>query len=770
MLKSSLTVSSASLLTLAMLSLSAPAVAAPEPAGAVAGAATAELPEEGGGDIVVTALRRNSTVQDTPISIAALSGETITKSGATQLQDYFRQVPNLNLTQGQIGTNRISIRGINAAGEATVGLYYDETPVTGPSGTTQDSGAVAADLNLFDVQRVEVLRGPQGTLYGASSMAGTLRVIFNKPDLEDYDYGGEVQASSTWHGSAGYFVKGMVNAPIVSGKLAVRVAGYYEQRPGYIDNIRFNQRNINDSSNWGVRGLVRFAPDEDTDILATAIYQRSTSDDQQGYYPMLGNYKTNSAVKLPFNSKMQLYNLKVDRSLTDNLKLTGTASYYQFNILRALDFTPAVAALSFSPAGCQSYFSLGTACSSAQLGAYSAYGLSRTPAVGYQPASLKAQDYEVRLSNGDDGWLHWTVGAFFEHRRDHIDSQTVSVNPSTGEVTTPLNFISYRYVETGQHQIAGFGDISIEPVTGLTISGGARYFDYSKTTSGATLIASPLSATVLSPYSEQTAKAHGWLEKINVSYKITPDVLVYATASKGFRPGGANNVPGLPARLVSYAPDSLWNYEAGVKSSWLRNKLVVNIAAFQIDWDNMQVSGRTADGLFSFLTNAGKARIRGGEADITVRPLRGLSLTGAAGYLDAHLTADQSNSSVLVTATTGRAGDPIPNTPEWTASASAEYSWPLSDQLDGLLRADFAYTGRMQSSFRTADPYFTTSGNYSSLNLRAGIEREKWGLYLFCQNVADVVGTTAVSSGLGYSNLSFTIPPRTVGINFRFGR
>jgi outer membrane receptor protein involved in Fe transport len=143
------------------------------------------------GDIVVTALHRTSTVQTTPLSIVAISGDGLAKTGATQLNDYFRQIPNLNVTSGVAGSNRISIRGVNAAGEATVGLYYDETPVTGPAGTTQDSGAVAADLNLFDVERVEVLRGPQGTLYGASSMAGTLRVIFHKPDYDKVEAGGE---------------------------------------------------------------------------------------------------------------------------------------------------------------------------------------------------------------------------------------------------------------------------------------------------------------------------------------------------------------------------------------------------------------------------------------------------------------------------------------------------------------------------------------------------------------------------------------------------
>ncbi|MET0373711.1 MAG: TonB-dependent receptor [Rhizorhabdus sp.] len=720
------------------------------------------------GDIVVTALRRNSTVQSTPLSIVALSGDTLAKRGATQLQDYFRQVPNLNLNQGQIGQSRISIRGVNAAGEATVGLYYDETPVAGPAGTTQDSGSVAADLNLFDVERVEVLRGPQGTLYGASSMAGTLRVIFNKPSYTQVEGAGEVQLSSTDGGSMGYFGKGMINAPIIDDKLAVRLVGYYEKRPGYVDNVTYGTKNINDSQNWGVRGLIGLQPDEDTTITGTIIYQKSTADDQQGWYPQVGKYKASSSVRLPFDSKFQLYNLKLDRKL-GGVNLTATGGYYRYDILRSLDFTPSVAALSRVPGACQAFYAQGTPCTSTQLASYAAFGQSRLPAIGYQPAWLRSQNYEVRLSSDRGNLLEWTVGGYYERRHDHIDSNVTTVSALDGSIPDPLQNLSYRYVETRQHQVAGFGELSLHPVENLTLTAGARYYDYRKTVAGEATLASPLTASALAPFNEETAKEHGWLEKFNVSYRITPRVMVYASASKGFRPGGANNIPVLPANLIVYKADSLWNYEAGLKSSWLDNKLVFNAAIFQIDWSDMQVSARTADGLYSFLTNAGKARVRGGEADLTLYPVPGLTLNGAVGYSDARLTQDQSNSAVLVTATTGRDGDRIPNTPAWTASASASYNWPLTDNLDGMLRADYAYTGDMRGTFRTTDPYFTRYGKYSTVNLRAGVEKEGWGLYVFCQNLTNEAGITGRSTGLGFTNLSYSIPPRTIGINARFG-
>ncbi|MET0370726.1 MAG: TonB-dependent receptor [Sphingobium sp.] len=733
--------------------------------------AASQAAGESDGEIVVTALRRSSTLQDAPLSIAAISGDGLAKMGATGLQDYFRAIPNLNLSQGQIGSSRISIRGINAAGEATVGLYFDEVPISGPSGTTQDAGNNAADLNLFDVERVEVLRGPQGTLYGSSSMAGTLRLIFNKPDASKREAAMESQISTTKGGSVGYFVKAMVNQPLIEDVLALRVSAYQEERPGYVDNVTYGTRNVNNGSSKGVRALLAFTPRPDMTLTGTAIYQQTRADDQQGWYEAVGRYQAQSQLQLPFNSKLQLYNLTYDWELP-GVTLTATGSWYRYDILRSLDFTAPVNALSQSPAACRTYFALatGTPCSSAQLATYRNAGLASLPAIGYQPAHLKAKTAELRATSTGKGPFNWAIGAFYEKRDDYIDSHVSLASPLTGATYLPLQDLSYRYVATELTQKAAFGEVSLEPFQGLTLTAGARYYDYSKTTAGEATLASPLTASAITPYGAVTAKAKGWIEKFNVSYKFSRDVMVYATASKGFRPGGANNIPSLPGGLVVYAPDSLWNYEAGLKSSLFDNMVTFNLALFQIDWKDIQTSARTADGLFSFITNAGKARIRGGEADLTVRPAQGLSVTLAAGYSDAKLSEDQINSSLQVTGSTGLNGERLPNVPKWTASATASYSWPLFGDYDGLVRADYAYTGAMTNGFGpTTNPYYEAYGNYSSVNLRTGIERKDRGIYLFVQNLTNEVGLTGAASGLGYDRLVFSIAPRTIGINTRIG-
>jgi iron complex outermembrane receptor protein len=720
-------------------------------------------------EVVVTALHRSAGVQSVPISIEAISGDTLSKTGASQLNDYFRAVPSLNVTAGQGGANQISIRGVNAAGEATVGVYYDETPVTGPSATTQNSGANAPDLNLFDVQRVEVLRGPQGTLYGASSMAGTIRIIFNKPNYNQYEFATEDQVASTTGGSIGYFTKGMANVPLLSDKLAVRVVGYYEQRPGWIDNVHFGTTNVNDSNNRGVRTLIGFKPDDVTTLTATLLYQKSSADDLQGWFPSVGTYKSNSPVQLPFDQQTQLYNLTGERKLGLGT-LTTTASWYRYDYVRAADFTPTANMYAHTASACAAYFAQKSACTASQMSAWTAHGLSLLPIIAYQPAFVRSQDYEVRLASEEHApaWLQWTIGGFYEKRFDHIVSENVSVVPATGALTDPLQLDGSRFVQTNERQAAGFGELSVEPLADLTLTAGARYYSYEKSTAGQLTLGNPIFATVANSLSSVGTTASGWLEKLNISYRLNSRDIVYAAASKGFRPGGANNIPALRANLIAYRPDSLWNYELGFKSSWFDNRLVFNTAVYDVEWSNMQTTARTADGLFSFITNAGKARSRGTEVDLTVLPMRGLSVHAGVGYSDAKLTQDQSSSAVLVTASTGRAGDLIPNVPDWTASLGAAYTWALNGNFNYLLSGDYAYTGRLQSTFRTTDPYYAAYGNFGTLSLRAGVENENMGVYLFGQNIGNTVGNTAVLSTFGLTRLSYGIAPSTYGVNVRY--
>jgi len=709
-------------------------------ADAQTGARDAEGPaDEVVEEIVVTALKRSTTLQTTPMAISAVTGDTLEKMGATGLADYFRQVPGVNLTQGQLGQSRVTIRGVAGAGEATTGLFYDETPVTGPSGTTQDPANNAADLNLFDVQRVEVLRGPQGTLYGGSAMGGALKVIYNKPDADQFGAAIEGQASTTDGGSSGSYLKAMGNIPLIQGKLAARVVAFTEDRAGWIDNVKFGTKNVNDSRSNGYRVLLGFTPTDDITVTGTVMHQASSAADLQGYYQRLGDHKTDVSVVLPFESQMDLTSLNAKWN-TELGELTAVSSYYKYAILRTIDFTSQ----------------------------YRPYVGNAFGVMGYQPAQLQSWNHELRFSSRDMGPLQWTAGVYAELRKDHIDSQTVQADPVTGKVYSPLRYVFARAVDTDMKQLSQFGELNYTPkqIEGLTLTVGARHYDYTKTTSGYGVRPNLLTGGGNAPYAEQTAKAKGWVYKFNASYKVSGDVLVYATASEGFRPGGANNVPGLNSALIVYDPDSLWNYEAGVKTTWLGGKLTANAAAYRIDWKNRQTSAITADGLYSFITNAGKARIQGVELEVAARPINGLSLTGSIGYTDAQLTQDQANANILVDGSTGLDGDALPNVPDLTAAASASYTWPLSVAgLNGLVRADYAYTGEMTSAFRPTYVYYDRFGSFSTVNLRAGVEGDGWGVYAFVSNLTNADGVMNKNSGVGYQDLLYGLPPRTIGVN-----
>lgn len=264
---------------------------------------------EGVGDIVVTALRRSTRVQDTPVAITALSEKSLQNLGATGIADIVRQVPGLNLIAGESGRTRISIRGIQTAGESTVGLYYGETPLTGPSGTSSDPSGVTPNLNLFDVERVEVLRGPQGTLYGSGSMGGTLRVIFKKPDLAEYDGAAELGGEAMEHGEWGYSLKGAVNVPIITDMLGARLVLYRQQNPGYVDDPTIGLKDLNRSVLEGARVQLGFQPVDNLQMNLMGIVQTQKFDGTSQWAPSVGEFISQLKIASPAYDKLQLYAL-----------------------------------------------------------------------------------------------------------------------------------------------------------------------------------------------------------------------------------------------------------------------------------------------------------------------------------------------------------------------------------------------------------------------------------------------------------------------------
>jgi outer membrane receptor protein involved in Fe transport len=733
--------------------------------------ATAQVEE-----VIVTALKRATTVQSTPIAISAVTSQTIEKMGAASIQDYYRTVPNLQVDGNSPTSRRITLRGVRSAGEATVGLYYDETPLTGPAGTTQDASSTTADVNLFDVERIEVLRGPQGTLYGSGSMGGTLRVIFAKPDSKSYAGAVEAQGTSQKDGAPGYSVKGMVNVPLIQDKLAARLVLYKAEQGGFIDDVYLHRKDINSQDSDGGRLLIGFTPTDKLSITGTALYQETKLHGQNSWYPALGTYNTNAKLVAPTSDTIKLYNVtgKYDLGWAN---FTGTVSYYSWNLLRNSDYSPTLSASRANATSCRNWVARGApapgapanpACTPAQMAAYTAFADSRIPSALYQPMGLTSWNYEARLSGQAlDDKVDWTAGAYYEDRSDYIESQVAKADPVSGNVIQPLDLSAWRHVGTDTKQTAFFAEVAYKPISPLTLTVGVRRFNYDKVVNGVVLISNYITQSYVGPPASVDASASGWVSKFNVSYKINPDLMVYAMAAKGFRPGGANNVPGLASALLAYQPDSLWNYETGVKSQWFDRRLTLNAAAYQIDWSNLQITATSANGAFSYLTNAGEARIRGLEVEAVARPIPGLTLNATAAFVKAELTTDQANSTILITGSTGLTGDKFPNVPEFSGSAAAEYLWPLFGDVNGMLRLDYAYVGKSASQFRPTYIYYERQGGYSNVNVRAGLEGDDWGAYVFVNNVTDEVGIMSLTSSLNNPKQALSTNPRTLGVTVR---
>lgn len=724
--------------------------------------------------VTVSALKRETKLQETPVSISAVEAQTLKDMGASSFQDYFRSVPSLQIVGDSPTQRRVTMRGIRSTGEPTVGVYYDETPLSGPAGTSQDASSTVADMDLFDVERVEVLRGPQGTLYGSGSMGGTIRMIYNKPDASAFTGAFESDIASTRDASGpSTTYKAMVNVPLAKDVLAARAVLYQSERAGYVDNLGYGRDDVNDLDSKGGRVMLRLTPNEAVTLDASAIFQKTDQGGQSEWDEDLGRYNADFQTIATTKDDLHLYNLTLNWDL-DWATLTTSASYYKWALQRTSDYTTTLSRSTTNATSCSNYINaidgapIGT-CDTTQMARYTAYAESRLPSALYQPMLLRSRNYEARLSGlALADRLAWTAGVYRENRDDTIESMVAKTDAGSGDVRQPLDLSAWRHVGTEMEQTAFYGEFTFSATDTLDLTYGLRRYDYDKKTYGQVHISNYITQSYVGDYTEVDASASGYVSKFNASYQFTPAIMGYATAAKGFRPGGANNVPGLADGLIAYQPDSLWNYELGLKTEWWDNRAQLNAALFQIDWSNMQVSGRSANGAFAYIANAGAARIRGAELEGTVRPLAGLTLNAMLTYLDGQLTEDQYNSELAMTNSTGLSGDRIPYVPTWSGAFGAGYNWPIKNtDLYGMARLDYSYVGSSSSYFRDNYAYYEKQGAYSLFNLRAGIEASRWAVYLYVSNLLDKAGVITRDTGAGYDNQVLTLRPRTIGLTLR---
>jgi outer membrane receptor protein involved in Fe transport len=699
-------------------------------------------------EITVTASKRGEQkLQDAPLSVQALSSQMLENLGADKFEDWSRNVPGLGFTDRGPGDKRYIIRGVNSTGAGTVGVYYDEAVITG--GNKEDGGGRYVDLKLHDIDRIEVLKGPQGTLYGANSMSGAIRIITHQPDATKIEGNVGTDLSFTHDGGFNRSFDGVLNVPLITDKLAIRAVGWSVKNDGYIDNVQLHRDNLNTEDTQGIRVALAAFFTDNLKLTLSGTFQDMDTGAPSHYEPTAGDLKTGEFGLNPFQDRARILSavLSWDTSIGS---VTLATDKFRRHINYFQDTTRFFAILFHVPPE-QCCFANG-------------FG----PSVTMQPQTRWLWDSEVRFSSKLPGPFQFVLGAFHETDKRDFDSGSLSVVPGSGEPIVPYEYFFRRHASQRVRQSAVFGEATYDFSDRLQGTVGLRYFDSSLYGDGFSIIDFP-NKVPGPPKPPVTADNNKLTKKFGLSYKLTPSALLYANAAQGFRIGGVND-PGIT--LISnlppgFGPDQVWMYELGTKTEWLDDSLIVNASAYTMRWSDMQ--NRTLDASqFVFTTNAGTAQIDGLELEVTGRPAAGLTLQLGATYADARLTQDQPK--LQQTAFTGLDGDRIPNVPRFTGSFLGLYSWKIGAGLTSSFIANAVYNGSSATAFRPNDPINRNLDAYTLVNVRWGISHDNWDVSLYGDNVFDerpMVDTLVNSVGLVRI---YTTRPRTFGLatSYRF--
>ena len=703
-------------------------------------------------EIVVTATKRGDvSLQQTPLSISAISGERLTETGTLDFNDYFRQVPGLSTSDQGPGDKRYIIRGINSGGAGTVGLYFDEVIVTGENLNTE--GGRQTDIKLFDMERIEVLRGPQGTTFGSSSLSGTIRWIPSRPDLGEYLVDGGVGILATKDSSGiGWQGDGMVNLPIIEDRLAVRLSGMLIDKKGYIDNRFRNDANNDDTKAF--RGMVAWEVSDAVRLSFLGMHQDSKTNGRAGRMfqgidlpasptlnggPVPKNFNTDMSDGR-FDDKIDLFNVKLDYTRSWGT-FTATSSLFQ----RDTEFDRDASAEIELITG----------------GAFPADGAGQSFII--QPQDRELLTHEVRFASSWDGALQVLVGAFLQEEERKFRSAVITVDAETGRITPSSIALLDRRVLTEVDEVAVFGELSWDIVDRLTLTGGFRWFDFelaeqADAVTGFPGVPGPGQGPQLASSTDDV------IFRVNVAYQLTDDVMTYLQFAQGFRAGGTNDQTAASLAGVTipagFNSDSLDNYELGFKSSWYDSRLFLNGSLYFIDWSDIQVRQQaTAPGglTFTYRGNGGAAEVKGVELELQAYPTESLQVGFGVNYSDAKLTED------LPIPADGQAGDDIEFVPDITLNLNSRYQWPIGARgWTGFVGGDWAYVDEQTNRLRPTSPQFREIDSYSILNLRIGLEGEDWTAILGVDNVFDEDGTVAYIYNGGNQPAVGFVPPAEI--------
>ncbi len=683
--------------------------------------------------VVVTASKRKQLQSEVAGTVTALSGAKLEALGAVDAEDVFKLAPGVQFSKDNADGAMISIRGIGTNtvsdnvvfGQSPTGIYIEDVPVTDPYVYIS-----TPDVVPFDLERVEVLRGPQGALYGSASLGGAVRYLYARPDLKADAFSLLTGASEVSHGGAGYNADTMANIVLDKDVAALRMVVTRRKDPGYIDNIETGRKDVNANNAESARVILALKPARDLDVTASYSTQQSKQDGDGGVTQSPDELTLAAPTDARILSKFNLGSLQANWEVA-GLRLTSLTGYTtktrnQDNDLSYLlvpDFT--------------------------------IYGGTPYPqvdrALNFERRDSKAFTQEFRLAAANPGALNWLVGAFHQ-RAVFFRSELVTLPGADDPVNLPddVYFQTARKGEATENSV--FADLDWKVTPQWSLEAGARYFrtkvDFDVSNYGA-------------PYTPYPSQENGTTPKFSTRYQFTPEVAAYATASRGYRYGGINTIGSLP-----YKSDSLWNYETGLRLQPAK-ELSLDLSLFTLDWKNIQMQTTNPDG-FIIITNAAKASSSGFEAALGWRPTQDFSLNGSLALTDARLRA----SFVSANGRDVGSGTTLPGVAKVQSTLDATYRFAGPFQTSGSFSTVLQYVGKRNAQI-DADLVLPS---YTTADLRLAFGWTNWELTGYVQNVTDKRGQS--SAQVNYSTYQnpgavnytewYPIKPRTVGVSLRY--
>ncbi len=685
-------------------------------------------------EVLVTAQKRSERLQDVPVPVTAISAAALVDANQVRLQDYYNEVPGLSVTsQGFRDAPVIAIRGITTgtASNPTVGIIVDDVPYG--ASTNLGGGTLAPDIDPSDLDHIEVLRGPQGTLYGADSMGGLVKYVTIDPSVAALSGRLEAGTFGVSHGAQpGYQLRGSLNVP-VSDTFAVRLSGFSRQDPGYIDNPVLSERGVNESWDSGGRAAALWKPTEAFSLKLSALLQESRTDGSPLVFPLLGDLQQDSARGTGWSRKrLQAYRATFDAKL-GGIDLTAISGYNVNHFCDDIDFTAVLGALS-KPFGVNGW------------------------AVPENNRTSKFTQ-EIRASIALGSRIQWLLGGFYNHESTTYLQTNLAVDPISGATAGiwGTNSFPSRFVE-----YAGFTDFTFQITAAFDVQVGGRESQirqtYEQVIAGNafTELFYGQPAPLIQP--EETAKANSFTYLFTPRYRIAPDLMIYARLASGYRPGAinlGNTLFDLP--LIS-KPDKTQNYELGAKGGLLDHKLSFDVSLYDIEWKDIQLTVVDPLGGATFYDNGSHARSRGTELSAQATPLGGFKVGAWLTLSAATLTQNMPPHGAVF----GGPGDRLPYSSRFSGNVSLQQDFPVWSGATGYAAAVASYVGAREGEFTATSARQPLPG-YSIVNFRLAAHQDEWAYMLYLDNAFDRRGV--LSGGLGtYIPNAFTyIRPLTLG-------